>query len=189
MNINNFISSISSKIANMITISKFIKRNNDDTIQVKSSYDKTIEKKELFPYGFIAKAKEGEVIILSKGGNFDSSQILPILSSDKAPEIKEGDTCIYNEKISIIINEDMIKIGGDDFGGLIKIEELKKELEKNNQILQAILNICLGAPIPEAGNGANSAFQLALSAALAGKTIANFSNIENTKIVHGSNNK
>lgn len=181
-------SSLFSKISNLFTISKFIKRNDDNTIQVKSYYDKTIERKELFPYGFITKAKDGQVIILSQGGNFDSSQILPIISSDKAPSINEGDTCIYNEKISIIINEDKIKIGGDDLGGLIKIEELKKELEKNNQILQSIITICTGAPIPEAGNGANSAFQLALAAALAGKTIANFSNIENTKITHGTNN-
>ena len=50
MSLPNLISSISSKIANMITISKFIKRNNDDTIQVKSSYDKTIEKKEIWTY-------------------------------------------------------------------------------------------------------------------------------------------
>ncbi|WP_288550120.1 hypothetical protein [uncultured Brachyspira sp.] len=187
MNINNFVSYISSKIANMITISKLIKRNSDDTIQVQSSYNKTIEKRELFPYGFIAKAKDGQVIILSKGGNFDSSQILPVISSNKAPFINEGDTCIYNEKISIIINEDMIKIGGDDLGGLIKINELKKELEKNNQILETILNVC-SIPVNETGNGSPSSFQQALNIALKGKTIADFSNIENTKITHGTNN-
>lgn len=58
MNINNFISSISSKIANMITISKFIKRNNDDTIQIRSSYDKTIEKKNYFLMDLLQKLKK-----------------------------------------------------------------------------------------------------------------------------------
>lgn len=177
--------SLASKIANIFTLSKFLKRKEDNTIQVQSYYDKTIERKELFPYGFFAKAKKGNVIILCQNGNLDSSQVLPIVSTEYAPELKDGDAAIYNEKVSIILTEDKIKINGDDLGGLIKINELKKELEKNNQILQTILSVC-SIPVNETGNGAPSSFQQALNIALKGKTIADFSNIENDKVLHGS---
>ena len=185
----NLFSSLAKKIANIFTISKFTgTRKDDNTIQVQTSYDKTIEKKELFPYGFITKAREGQVIILCQGGNFDGAQILPIISTDKAPKIEEGDTAIYNEKVSIIITEDTIKLGGGDLGGLIKIEELKKELDKITQILQSIKTVIDSAQIPEPGNGSPSAFQTALKAALSGKMMPDYSNIENTKITHGTNN-
>lgn len=182
---NSAFQSLASKIANIFTLSKFLKRKEDNTIQVQSYYDKTIERKELFPYGFFAKAKKGNVIILCQNGNLDSSQILPIISSEYAPKLNEGDAAIYNEKVSIILNEDKIKINGEDYGGLIKIEELKKELEKNNTILKIILQVCATA-VNEAGNGSPSVFQQALNLALKGQQVADFSNIENDKITHGS---
>lgn len=183
---NSSLSILASKITNIFTVSKFLKRKEDNTVQAKTSYNKIIEKKELFPFGFAAKAKKGNVIVFAQGGNFNSAQILPVISSEYAPELEDGDVAIYNEKVSVILNEDKIKINGEDFGGLIKIKELKRELEKNNAILKTILNVCSGAPIPEAGNGANSSFQSALNIALQGKTVGDFSDIENDKILHGS---
>lgn len=86
---------------------------------------------------------------------------------------------------NVILKADKIKINGDDLGGLIKIEELKKELQKNNIILEILLKICTSSPIPEAGNGSPSAFQSALMSALSGKQVGNFNNIENDKVLHG----
>lgn len=205
---NSILSSLYSKIANIFTISKFLNRKKDGTVQLKTAYNKTIEKKELFPYGFIAKAKKGNIIVLTSGGNFNAAKILPVVSDEYAPNIEDGDVAIYNEKVSVILNEetiiikaaecqieckdnillkaDKINLNGGDLGGLIKIEELKKELEKNNAILKIILNICSGAVINEAGNGSPSTFQTTLKAALAGQQVGNFNNIESDKVFHGS---
>lgn len=204
---NGFLSSIASKISNIFTVAEFLKRKDDGKVQLKTVFNKTIEKKELFPYGFITKAKKGNIIVLSNGGNFNSAKILPTVSDEYAPDIEEGDVAIYNEKVSVVLHEDKIimkakecqiecednvilksdkiKINGDDLGGLIKIEELKKELQKNNIILEILLKICTSSPIPEPGNGSPSAFQSALMSALSGKQVGNFNNIENDKVLHG----
>ena len=208
MNKNGFLSSLASKIANIFTVAELLKRKDDGSIQLKTVFNKTIEKKEMFPFGFITKAKKGNVIVLSQGGNFNSARVLPTISSEYAPELEEGDVALYNETVSICLQEekiiikakeleiqcednillkaDKIKINGDSLGGLIKINELKKELQKNNLILNTIINICVNAVINEAGNGSPSAFQTALKAALAGKQVADFSSIENDKVVHGN---
>lgn len=81
--------------------------------------------------------------------------------------------------------KDSVTILGDNFGGLVKIEELKTQLDKNNQLLSSLLSIINGAQIPEPGNGSPSALQIALNAVTVGKSIADFSNIENDKIKHG----
>lgn len=204
---NSLFSHLASKIANIFTMSELLKRKDDGSVQLKTVYGRTIEKKELFPYGFKTKSKKGNIIVLTQGGNFNAAQILPVISDEYAPDLEDGDVAIYNEKVSVVLNEDKIivksgecqiecegeasikadaiKINGDSFGGLIKIEELKKELEKNNMILNIILNICGGAPINESGNGAPSSFQSALMSALMGKQVGDFNNIENDKVKHG----
>lgn len=93
--------------------------------------------------------------------------------------------CGYSkvEKVRVLCDE--IELAGDQYGGLIKIEELKTELNKNNQLLQSILSILNGTPITEPGNGSPSALQVALKGAVAGKSVGNFGNIENTKVKHG----
>lgn len=80
---------------------------------------------------------------------------------------------------------DTITLRGGQYGGLTKTQELKTQIDKTNEVVNAILNILTGSPINEPGNGAPSALQAALSAALAGKMVGDFSNIENTKIKHG----
>jgi hypothetical protein len=94
----------------------------------------------------------------------------------------------YNNSVSpyciMIETAKKILFNGGENGGLIKIESLKSELDKVNQILDAILQIINGTPIPEPGNGANSALQTALSAVLTGKQTPTYSEIENEKIKH-----
>lgn len=117
------------------------------------------------------------------------SVIAPAVNSDVLIAFvgsSETDAVIvaYSKIEEITINANQITINNGDNGGLIKIEELKTQISKNNQILQSIMSIISGAPIPESGNGAPSAFQSVLSAVIAGKSVANLSNIENTKIKH-----
>lgn len=194
--INSFINNLSAKLRNVFSVSEFVKRSskndssnktnsNVEKIQVKTAYGRTLELNEAFPYGFVAKARKGKVLLLANGGNFDSVEILPVSSIEYAPELKEGDVAIYTEGgAKIVLHEDEICLNGDADGGLIKIKELKKELEKNNQILQTILNVC-NSQVPEPGNGTPSAFQQALNIALIGKQTGDFSNIENEKVKHG----
>ena len=84
--------------------------------------------------------------------------------------------CIQIEIESLIIN------GGEN-GGLTNTPELVRELNKNNEILQTILQV-ISAPVNEPGNSNPSAFQAALNLALAGKEVGDFSRIEDTKIKH-----
>lgn len=180
------INTILSKIRNIISISDFVKRSVKDkeSIQIKTSYLRALELKEMFPYGFIAKAKKGKVIVFCSSGNLDSVNILPVCDREHAPEIEEGDVAVYTEGgAKIVLHEDEIYINGGKNGGLIKTEELKKELEKNNQILQAIINVCK-TPVTEAGNGAPSAFQTAMNGVISSLQVANYANIENEKVKH-----
>ena len=76
------------------------------------------------------------------------------------------------------------QINGSDYGGLIKIEELKKQLQKNTAILNGLLGV-LKVPAAEPGNGSPSVFQAALLGAIGTMQTGDFSNIENNKVVHG----
>ena len=70
------------------------------------------------------------------------------------------------------------------FGGLTKTQELKIQLDKNNQVLSAIQNV-LTTWTPVANDG-GAALKAAAIAALAGKVVGDYSDIENTDITHGS---
>ena len=80
---------------------------------------------------------------------------------------------------------DLVQFGDGLANGLIKIDNLKMELEKLNTMWTAFKSIINGAPIPEAGNGVTSAFQTALKSAFVGKNNPSYSDIENEKITHG----
>ncbi len=68
-------------------------------------------------------------------------------------------------------------------GGLIIIQKLQEQIDKNSQLLQTMLNV-FSSPVSEPGNGAPSVFQAALLAATTGQQVANLSNITNDKIKH-----
>jgi hypothetical protein len=100
-------------------------------------------------------------------------------------EGKEALTFLINaEDVELVeIKSDTIKINGGEFGGLTITPKLVEELNKNNAILEAILQV-ISTPVNEPGNGSPSAFQFALNTALAGKQTGDFSEIENEKILH-----
>jgi hypothetical protein len=100
-----------------------------------------------------------------------------------------GITPLFNSRnlmaVCLITEVDEVLLNGGEFGGLVKADVLKDELDKTNQLLNGILNVINGANIPEPGNGAPSAFQAAVKSALIGKSLGNFDSIKNDTIKHG----
>lgn len=94
---------------------------------------------------------------------------------------------IYAEvgESTLTMTEDKIQMNDGSLNGLVKIDTLKQELDKNSQILQGLLTILSGAPIPEPGMGSPSALQTALAGAVAGKQPGQWNDIENDKVTHG----
>ena len=121
-------------------------------------------------------AKSGERILFACDENGKIVAKIKMLNSGNIEIEADGD-CKVKAKGNIEIN-------GSDFGGLIKIEELKTQLQKNTAILQGLLGT-LKTPITEPGNGSPSAFQATLITAIGTLQAGNFSNIENKKVVHG----
>ena len=121
-------------------------------------------------------AKRGERILFARDKNGKIVAKIKMLNSGNIEIEADGD-CKIKTKGNTEIN-------GNDYGGLIKIEELKTQLQKNTAILQGLLGT-LKAPITEPGNGSPSAFQAALITAIGALQAGNFSNIENKKVAHG----
>ena len=121
-------------------------------------------------------AKSGERILFARDENGKIVAKIKMLNSGNIEIEADGD-CKVKAKGNIEIN-------GNDYGGLIKIEELKTQLQKNTAILQGLLG-ALKTPITEPGNGSPSAFQATLITAIGTLQAGNFSNIENKKVVHG----
>lgn len=92
--------------------------------------------------------------------------------------------CAYSEVERLRVLTDDIQLAGENYGGLVKAPELKKQVDKNSLILDLLLQV-LATPVTEPGNGSPSALQAALNAALQGKPTADLSNIENQKVRHG----
>ena len=68
--------------------------------------------------------------------------------------------------------------------GLIIIDKLKAQIDKNSLILNNLLTVLTGPPVLEPGNSAPSALQAVLGALLAGKGTADLSNITNDDVKH-----
>lgn len=93
--------------------------------------------------------------------------------------------CLFSQVDQIILTAGTLQLNDGSFGGLTKTLELQSQLNKTNQLLAALLDIINGPPIPEEGGGDPSAFQAALQVAIAGKSLGDYSDIENTIITHG----
>lgn len=113
---------------------------------------------------------------------FGSVDTKPAVNSDCLIAILEGD-----ESVAFLLyaNEvELLQFNGGENGGLTITPELVEQLNKTNELLQAVIAVISGSPIPEPGNGSPSAFQTALKGAITGKTLGDYSNIEDTKITH-----
>lgn len=79
--------------------------------------------------------------------------------------------------------EKVVIFGGEN-GGLTITPKLVQELNKTNALIQSLLSVINGAPVPEPGSGAPSALQSSLKGAITGKQLGDYSAIENEKVVH-----
>jgi phage gp45-like len=181
---------MAAKLRNLFCLSDFQRRYEDGKIQTKTSNGKVLEKHEAFPYGFCSKAKSGKVLVLCQGGNLDSFELLPVVTSDEVPlpALAEGDVALYTQAGGFVIcrNKGDLELNGTDKGGLVKVQELQRQLNKNNQLLQTLLAVVRGTPISEAGNGSPSALQAALATALGSAEVGDFSNLASHKVFHGT---
>ena len=85
--------------------------------------------------------------------------------------------------VAMVSEVEVVWIRGDQFGGLVKAPELKTQLDKTNAVVLALMQTLLTwAPVP--GDG-GAALKLAITSALAGKTLGTFVNLENTNVKHG----
>lgn len=106
--------------------------------------------------------------------------------SYNAAAFKAGELTVVGKGVSITVKDGEIWFNGENLGGIVKIEELKKELAKNVAMLAAMKGVIDGAPVLEPGNGVKSALQTALKGSLTGKDPGKFKdNIEDKKVKHG----
>jgi len=79
---------------------------------------------------------------------------------------------------------DEIKFLNGSYGGLVKAPELKEQLDKTNEVVNAIAQT-LQTWTPVSNDG-GAALKTAAIAALTGKVVGDYSNIENDKVSHGT---
>lgn len=177
---------IFARIRNIFNIAT-LKKRQDKTVTVETDFSRTLEGEEFFPYGFCAKAKKGRTAVLCQGGNAGSYIFLPIASVEGAPDLRDGDVALWTAGGGFIVcraADKTLELNGTEYGGIIKIEELKNELEKINTFLKKFVET-LKTAVTEPGNGAPSALQQALNTALSTLPFADFTQIENEKVKHG----
>jgi len=177
---------LAARIRNLFTTGT-LSRRDGATIQGTTRFGRTVERDELHPYGFASRARKGTVLFLFEGGDARSPSLLYVSDQEGVPDLNEGDSALWSTSGGWVIARanGSVELNGKSFGGLVKGEELKTQLDKNSEILQSILTT-LVTPVPEPGNGSPSAFQAALKAALAGKAPGVFSAIESDKVFHGN---
>lgn len=120
--------------------------------------------------------KVGSIVVIAPIDGGDGYYVIGVNEAEKVIADINGTT--------LEMSNAGIKLNGDQFGALIKVQELKTELAKVNAILNAIKTICT-TPIPEPGNGSPSAFQAVLNAALSSLQTPTYTTIENQKVKHG----
>ena len=178
---------LSARIRNLFSTGELKRCYDDGKIQVQTAAGRVLEKKEAFPYGFKAKAEKGTVFVLCSGGNFDSFELLPAVDYDGGPDLEEGDAAIYTAKGAWIIcrQSGEVELFGRDFGGLVKVDNLKTELAKLSARVDGIINALLVSPVTPLDGGAS--FKAGIAGALGAiVTKEDFSSIASGKVFHGS---
>jgi phage gp45-like len=181
---------LGAKIRNIFSPGLFQKRYDDDgRIQIKTYSGHVLEKKEAFPYGFTAKAKDGRALVFCIGGNFNSFEILPLIAGDKVkpPELEEGDAALYTESGGwITVRENgTVELFGTDAGGVVKAKELKSQLDKLSARVDGIMDALNNSPTVPQDGGSSYKGEIAVKlATLVDKE--NFSKLESEKVLHGT---
>ncbi len=126
----------------------------------------------------------------------DSTVLVAVSTKNNPPyligwDLLQGLICVIQNTdgtiSQLIIENGTIQMNDGSYGGLVNIIGLRSEYAKTKAVLDAILSVINGAPVPEAGNGATSGLQTQLVKALIGLQTGDFSgsDIENAKIKHG----
>ena len=112
---------------------------------------------------------------------------IPVVGTDCLLKFLDGD--LQRPQLDKVDQTDTFQINcghviynDGNLGGMVKAKELQTQSDKDKSILQAFLDLVNGPPVDEPGNGAPSAFQAALKAALAGLTPGTWDNLENPLI-------
>lgn len=83
----------------------------------------------------------------------------------------------------IDLNADEILLNGDGFGGLVKWNALKAELDKTKALVNAIKNaLVTWVPVPTDGG---TALKTIVTGSVAPVSAGNYSNLENENVKHG----
>lgn len=179
---------LAAKIRNIFQPAEFVKRNDDDTLQIRTAYNRTIDNVEpSYPYGFTAKAEKGTVTVLCAGGSLDAVRVLPIEDMENAPELKDGDAAIYTSGGSLMVcrKDGTVEVNGTQNGGMVIGDELKKQLSVLTARVDVLYNALQNSPTTAQDGGA--AYKTAIVTALSAVTQKeDFSNIESGKVKHGT---
>ena len=125
---------LAAKIRNIFTTGKLSRRDGSQ-IQGTTRFGRTVEGKELHPYGFAARAKKGTVLFLFEGGDVRSPSKLYVSDQDGVPDLQEGDSALWTASGGWIVarNDGTVELNGKNLGGIPKIVELKTQLVKNSR--------------------------------------------------------
>jgi phage gp45-like len=180
---------LSAKVRNVFSLGYCQKHCDDGKLQVRTVSGRIIEKRESFPYGFAARAKNGRAFVLCQGGSFDGFEIMPLIADDsiKPPELQEGDAALYTEKGGwVVAREDgTLELFGKGEGGVVKAKELESQLNKLSKRVDGIMDALKNSQTASQDGGATYKAQIvAALAALSDKE--NFANLENAKVLHGT---
>lgn len=112
--------------------------------------------------------------------NIELDDTLKIISSKDVSVTAKEVLALKSSKTATLEVEETFKINtGSE--AMVLGDELKTQLDKTNVLLQALIDILNGASIPEPGNGAPSALQLALKTAIIGKALGSYTDIKSTE--------
>jgi len=115
----------------------------------------------------------------------EASEVITIPAIDSPALVAIIQNDLRNTYLVSCQKADKVYLRGTSLGGLVKVKELREQLNKTTELLQALLNIINGAQVVEPGNGSPSALQIALKASIIGKNLGQWDNIENEKVCHG----
>lgn len=77
----------------------------------------------------------------------------------------------------------MVTLNGEQYGGLVKVQELRSELAKVNLFLTTLRTAIQSAPV--VANDGGASFKAAVAAAIASLQLPNYNGIESNKTKHG----
>jgi hypothetical protein len=78
---------------------------------------------------------------------------------------------------------DSITLLDGTYNGIVKADELKEQLDKTNEVLQAVVDSLANWVV--VANDGGAALKTAFATALGTKTVGDYSDIKNDKITHG----